>query len=548
MPLTANFIADFSSFITACADATKSTAEVEAAGDRLAGSFNASVQSAAGSLQSVGSGIAEFGHKAWEVLSGPELREFGAAVTEFAVDFIKDFAKAEDATTRLTQSLKNAGSASPEIAAKYEEMSVALQKISTFSHVAITDAQAIFTTIGQVGPENMEKTLTAAMNLAAYMQTDVVSAAKLMQKAAESNGTAIGKLKVLLGDAYVKGMDFADIVEAISRKFDGQFAAALDTTNGRLEHLKNQVEDVNEKIGKQMAGSLKTMLDMFEKLPEPMQTFLIATDQISDKSGPVLSAFGNLAQVLGTLFPVALAGAGAAILEWVGGAAAALVSWPVLVIAGLAALAIGIYKYWDEIIAYLKGAYHRFKQYMFIDQPNAFNSSVEAVAKWYYGVKYWIQDQFGALVDWLVKKIPEITAAFKAAAEAIVLHSIVPDMVNGIADNFGKLQSVMVAPAVAASGAVTKTFDELMSSAASVMNFINPSMFAGITMPSQGVKFANVFSSTSGLTETAPGVQISLNMTGMLGTDDPQTRAQISSIVSDAVMQGMRSGRLMGTA
>ena len=80
------------------------------------------------------------------------------------------------------------------------------------------------------------------------------------------------------------------------------------------------------------------------------------------------------------------------------------------------------------------------------------------------------------------------------------------------------------------------------------MNFINPSMFAGITMPSQGVKFANVFSSTSALTETAPGTQITLNMSGMLGTDDPQTRAQITNLISNAVMQGMKSGRLLGTA
>jgi phage-related tail protein len=365
-----------------------------------------------------------------------------------------------------------------------------------------------------------------------------------MEKAAASNGAAVGRLKTALGDAYQKGMSFNEIVDAIAKKFDGQFASALDTTNGKLENLNNRVDSVNEKIGKQMAGSLKSMLDAFEKLPEPMQNFAIATYQITGKAEPVASAFGNLAQVLGTLFPEAMATAGAAILEGLG----VLVSWPVAIGVAIVAGGVLIYKNWDAIVAYLKGVTERIKQYMMVDQPAAFNSTVEAVAKWYYGVKYWIQDQFGALVDWLVKKIPEITAAFKAAAEAIVLHSIVPDMVNGIADNFGKLQSVMVAPAVAATGAVTKTFDELMSSAASVMNFINPSMFAGITMPSQGVKFANVFSSTSALTETAPGTQITLNMTGMLGTDDPQTRAQISSIVSDAVMQGMRSGRLLGTA
>jgi hypothetical protein len=489
-------------------------------------------------LQSVGTGIKEFGQKAWSVLSGPELAEFGHAVTEFAGDYIRDFAKAEDATARLTQALKNSGEASPAVAKEYADMAEGLQKISTFSHVAITDAQAIFTTIGEVGPANMQKALEAAMNLAAFMGVDVVTAAKLMQKAAESNGEAVGRLKVYLGSAYEKGMDFNTIVDLLAKKFDGQFAASLQTTTGHLKNMQNQMDDVNESIGKQGAEALNTLIDAFHKLPEGVQTFVIATDSISSKIGPVSSAFGNLAQILGTLFPVALAGAGAAILEFLGGAAAALLSWPVLIIAGLAALAVGIYKYWDEIVAYLKGAYERFKQYMFVDQPNAFNSSVEAVAKWYYGVKYWIQDQFGALVDWIVKKIPEITAAFKTAAEAIVFHSIVPDMITGIGVQFNKLQDLMVTPA----------WDAATQTIAAFNSITMPNAFSTMTMPNQAVKMPLVFSATSGLTQTAPGAQITLNMTGMLGTDDPQTRQIFSDLVSNAVMQGMRNGRLLGTA
>jgi hypothetical protein len=533
MPLTANFLADFSSFINACASATASTAEVEAAGDKLAGSFTQSVQTAAGSLQTVGSGIADFGHKAWEVLSGPELKEFGHAVTEFAGEYIHEFAAAEQATVRLEQSLKNAGQTSPTIAKDYAEMAEALQKVSTYSHIAITDAQAVFTTIGKVGPENMQATLEAAMNLAAFMRIDVVDAAKLMEKAAASDGSAIGRLKIALGDAYQKGMDFNEIVAAISKKFGGQFAADLETTNGKLENMKNQMADVNELIGKQMAASMTTMLEAFHKLPEGMQTFLIGAHSISEGVEPVLSAFGNLAQVLGTLFPASLAAAGAAIAEFVAG----LVGWPVVIIAAIAALAVGIYKYWDEIVAYLKGVTERIKQYMMVDQPAAFNSSVEAVAKWFYGVKYWIQDQFGALVDWIVKKIPEITAAFKLAADAIVLHSIVPDLINGVGVQFSKLQDLMVTPAWDAATQTIAAFNSIQM----------PNAFSTMTMPDQAVKFANVFSSTSGLTENAPGTVITLNMTGMLGTDDPQTRQIMSDLVSNAVMQGMRNGRLLGT-
>ena len=50
------------------------------------------------------------------------------------------------------------------------------------------------------------------------------------------------------------------------------------------------------------------------------------------------------------------------------------------------------------------------------------------------------------------------------------------------------------------------------------------------------------------LTPNSTGSQITINMSAMLGSDDPQTRAQLSALVSDAVMQGMRGGRLLGTA
>ena len=396
----------------------------------------------AGRARTVGSGIADFGKNAWAVLSSNQLHEFAKDVIEFSTEFVGEFAKAETSTARLTQALKDSGQASPAVAKAYDDMARSLQKISTFSHVAITDAQAIFTTIGQVGPENMEKTLLAAMNLAAFMQTDVPAAAKLMQKAAESNGEALGKLKVLLGDAYTKGMDFNQIVDALTKKFDGQFTAALNTTAGALANMKNKVSDANEELGKMQSESLRGLLDAFNKLPDGVQNFLIKAYQITESLEAPMASLGALAQLAGVLFPEAMVAAGEAIVAVVG----AFVGWPAVITAAVIALGVAIYKYWDQIIAYLKNAVATIGAFLTVDLPKAFDDSVQTVAKWYYGVKFWLQDQFGALVDWVVNKIPEVTAAFRLAAEAIVFHSIVPEMIAGIGSEFAKLQSVMVDP------------------------------------------------------------------------------------------------------
>ena len=221
--------------------------------------------------------------------------------------------------------------------------------------------------------------------------------------------------------------------------------------------MKNQMSDVNELIGKQMAESMETMLTAFHKLPEGMQTFLIGAHSISTGIEPVLGAFGNLAQVAGTLFPVAMAAAGEAIVGFL----AALVGWPALIVAAVVAIGVVIYKYWDDIVAYFKKAVAAIGGFLTVDLPAAFDASVQTVAKWYYGVKFWLQDQFGALVDWVVNKIPEVTAAFKLAAEAIVFHSIVPDMIDGIGQQFNRLPSVMVGPALASISAVVDGFGKL---------------------------------------------------------------------------------------
>jgi hypothetical protein len=42
-------------------------------------------------------------------------------------------------------------------------------------------------------------------------------------------------------------------------------------------------------------------------------------------------------------------------------------------------------------------------------------------------------------------------------------------------------------------------------------------------------------------------VTVNVNMSGMFGTDDPQTRSMMADLVSDAVMQGMRNTRRLGT-
>jgi len=122
----------------------------------------------------------------------------------------------------------------------------------------------------------------------------------------------------------------------------------------------------------------------------------------------------------------------------------------------------------------------------------------------------------------------------------IVGGSSVPDLISGIAQNFNMLDSVMVNPAMTAADGVIRAFDQITW----------PLMFGGVPLPNFDARPLPLMfgGATSGLTETPVGTVITINMNGMLGADDPQTRAAVRDMISQALMPGMRSTRLLGTA
>jgi hypothetical protein len=85
----------------------------------------------------------------------------------------------------------------------------------------------------------------------------------------------------------------------------------------------------------------------------------------------------------------------------------------------------------------------------------------------------------------------------------------------------------MVDPALAAANEVIDSFKGITTAI--------PTTSAGLLASSRGGGAAGP-------------TNITINMSGMMGTDDPQTRAMLRGVVSDALMQGMRGSRLLGTA
>lgn len=86
---------------------------------------------------------------------------------------------------------------------------------------------------------------------------------------------------------------------------------------------------------------------------------------------------------------------------------------------------------------------------------------IQSVKAMYDGVKLWIQDKLGAVFNWLGQKVEQVKGFFFGMYDAVVGHSYVPDMVDGIGSHMARLQGLMVDTAAKATSKTTEAFRKM---------------------------------------------------------------------------------------
>ena len=563
MPLNATFLADFSSFITATQKAVQATADLQAAAGKVGPAYDIAARNAADASDEAAKAADKVLENSYQLGKqiGDNLKDITRKTAEFSKPFIDAFAESQRSVANLALALKNAG-APPDTLKSYQDMAEHLSNMSRYSKESITGVQSLFTSVGGIKPDQMQAALTATLDLAAGLagtgqKMSLEQAAKLVTTAAASNGESIGRLKRILGDAYDPAKGFAGIMEAVESKFHGAAADDVKTYAGSVEHLKNQMNDLDEKVGAVIVPTLEKMLGVFQQLPKPVQETAIGIGAIGKEAAPVLLSISSLVTLLGK---TGLGGAIAAFATSVGGALVAgfetlmaaigPVGWVIL---GLTAVGVAIWHWRDDIKAALDSAWDEQKRRASV-WADALKPITDAVMRTYTDVKTWLLDKLTGIFDAVSDRVKNFTATtvdwFKRMYMQLVGGSIVPDTVKGIAKEFSKLDDAMVKPAQAASAQVVNAFNTLAGAwgpAASGMSWAGATGI-GQSVASQFVRFPLMFGgSTSGLTETPLGSVVTINMQGLLMTDDPGARAQLRDAISDALMPAMKSSRLLGS-
>jgi predicted transcriptional regulator len=241
MALTGKLEADFSSFFDACKQAVASLAEVNSAGSGLASSMD------------------ELTGTVGEVALGFLGAQSAAAVLEHGVEFLTEsFSTFEDAELnvhRLTASLQESGAAADDVTAQYLQLGEQFAATTIYSQDMVTEAERMFTLIGQVGPDEMGAALTAATNLASGLGVDLETAVRMVAKAAEGNVTALHRYGIEIDAAAVKAGGASVAFDAINQRFGGQAQADMDTTAGKMSQLSHEFEEFEKAVGSSIANS-----------------------------------------------------------------------------------------------------------------------------------------------------------------------------------------------------------------------------------------------------------------------------------------------------
>lgn len=90
------------------------------------------------------------------------------------------------------------------------------------------------------------------------------------------------------------------------------------------------------------------------------------------------------------------------------------------------------------------------------------------------GVKQWLQTNLNPVFAWVGERVGWVADQFFKLYDAVVGHSYVPDMVDGIAEHFGRLEAVMVSPTVAAAEKTGGAFKDLKDRVSGLMDSLLP--------------------------------------------------------------------------
>lgn len=291
---------------------------------------------------------------------GKKLQNVGAALsigvtaplTAFGVASLKNWDAQVKAIAQVEQGLKTTGNAVGFTSEQLQKMASELQNNSLFGDEDILqNATAQLLTFTNIAGEQFARTQQAALDLSTRLDGDLKSASIQLGKALNdpvANLSALSRSGIQFSEdqkatinALVETNQLAEaqtiILDELEKQYGGSAAAAAAAGTGPLKQLANAFGDIQEEVGAVIGSallpfveSLKGIVARFQALSPQTKKFIVILGGVAAAIGPLLALAGTILPAIATGFTVLTGPIG-------------------LIVAGLTAIGVVIYKNWAPI-------------------------------------------------------------------------------------------------------------------------------------------------------------------------------------------------------
>lgn len=473
------------------------------------------LQRATKRIQAIGQNMADVGKNLSLAVSVPLIALGKTAVTAAM--------ESRDAIAAVNASLASMGDAAGRTSEQLQGLASGLMRQSLYDDDEILrKVTANLLTFGKVSTDVFDRAQAAAVDMSAKLGQDLQSSAIQLGKALNDPVKGITALqrvgvsftadqKALIQSMAETGR-VADaqrlILAEVEKQFRGSAQAARDADP--FAAMKQSFAEFQETVGGELlkampaiTGAITALLEAFNSLSPEMQKVVVIGGVLAAALGPVLIGLGSIVSIAAPLIAgigavagviSGFAAAAAASAPMIGGLIAALS--PILVPLAAVAAAVGAvylaWKNWDKIKAVLSSVGSAVSGWWSGSVAPALSKAWEgvkragqmwvefhlialrAIAQLVTGVRDWIVGKLGQIWDWAIKKVEAVGKAFYNLYDAVVGHSYVPDMVDGIADQMARLDAVMVKPVDSATKKAGEAFKALADKVQPILDRLFP--------------------------------------------------------------------------
>ena len=170
-------------------------------------------------------------------------------LTQFIGGSVAAMARQEAAIKSMEAALKAQGADVPRLSSQYQKLASQFQETTVFGDELLLEMQALFISVGDVGPDQMEKALTAATDLSAGIGKDLRTSVDLVAKAFAGETSVLKRYGIIVDEAALKSRGIDAVLEEINDKMGGAAQAQIDSYAGRTKQLENTWGDFKEVLG-----------------------------------------------------------------------------------------------------------------------------------------------------------------------------------------------------------------------------------------------------------------------------------------------------------